>query len=128
LNDRQEVLVPANGDAVFRNAAEARQYAFVERLRYLVDILYRLRTLSAERTGPVVRKRFDLQTVDADNAESFVKQIMRERVAGRPKAAHQNVLARIRKLIRPTAIQRIPTREQAVDLKAVGKLENIGQN
>ena len=45
----EEVLVPAHGDAVLGDAAEARHHALVERLVQLIDVADRARTARACR-------------------------------------------------------------------------------
>ena len=52
-NDLEEVLVPAHGDAVLGDAAEARHHAIVERLEQLVDVADR----RERHARAVVRRR-----------------------------------------------------------------------
>ena len=56
LHHRQKILVPADRDSVFRNAAKSGQNAFVELLGDLVDVLDRFRTRFAVVAGPFVRE------------------------------------------------------------------------
>ena len=97
-DDLQEVLVPAHGDAVFGDAAEARHHAVVERLAQRRDVADRLerrrarpRSVTPESAGS---SGSILQAVDADDRVAVVQQVMREREAGRPHADDQHALAR----------------------------------
>ena len=76
----------------------------------------------------VRRQRLDLQSVDADDAETLVHQIVGERVAGRPETGDEDVLAVIGQRMGPADIQRIPPREQSVDLDAPRQLQHVGQH
>ena len=66
----------------------------------------------------LVGQRLDLQAVDADDAEPFVDQVVRQRVAGGAEADDEDVLAVVRQRVGPADVQRIPAREQAVDFDA----------
>ncbi len=125
--DVQEVLVPAHGDAVFGDAAEAEDDAAIQRPGDVVDVLDRL---GHAPLGPAHAhgKRFDAQPVDADHAEAFVQQVVGQRVARRPHADHENVLAVVRKGIGPAEIERVPAGQQRVDFEAVGQMQHIGQD
>ena len=81
----QEALVPAHGDAVLGDAAEAGQPPLVERRRQLVPALDRARRPRV-RADQIRRQRLDLEAVDADDAEAGVEQVVRQREAGRARA------------------------------------------
>ncbi len=127
MDERQEVLVPPNGDAVFGHAAEPLEYPFVEQLVDIVPALERSRRTVA-LAGERGRQRLDLETVDGDNAEAFVEQVMRQRVAGRTQPDDQHVASVVRQRIRPIHVERIPARQQAVDLDAPRHLQHVGQD
>ena len=127
LQHRQEILVPADRDAVFGNAAEARENALVELVRDLGDVLDRSRAGLAVISGPFVGQRLDLQTVHPDHAKTLVQKIMRQRVPGRPEADDEHIFAVVGQRVRALCVQRVPARQQAVDLKTVGQVEHIGQ-
>ena len=79
----------------------------IQRAGDVVDVLDRLRHAplgAAHADG----KGFDAQAVDADHAEAFVQQVMGQRVARRPHADDEDVLAVVRKGIRPAQIERVP--------------------
>ena len=88
----QEILVPAHGDAVFGDAAEAGHHAVVEVLES---------AMSRDRRGPArapaieVRQRLDLQPVDADHGVAVVHQVVRQREAGRAEPDHQHLAAAV---------------------------------
>jgi hypothetical protein len=126
----QEVLVPAHGDAVLGDAAEARHHAIVERLAERRDIANRheghalaVRADARDRG----RQRLDLQAVDADDRVPVVQQMVREREAGRPHADDEHAPAGRCGGNVAAKVQRIPPREQAVDLEAPGQLEHVLQ-
>ena len=125
--DVQEVLVPAHRDAVFGNAAETEDGAAIQRPGDVVDVLDRLRHAPL---GPAHAhgQRLDAQTVDADHAEAVVEQVVGQRVAGRPHADHQNVLAVVGQGTGPAEIERVPAGQQRVDFEAVGQMQHIGQD
>ena len=77
----EKVLVPANGNAVFSNPAEAGHNAFIKRLVQLAHIAYRFkRDAPAARVhaGNMRGQRLDLQAVDADDRMAVVHQEVRE--------------------------------------------------
>ncbi len=76
----------------------------------------------------VLRQRLDLQAVDADDAEAFVHEVMRQRVPGRAEPDDEHVLAVVRQGVRPADVQRIPARQQPVDLDAPRHLQHVGQH
>ena len=127
INDLEEILVPTNGDPIFGDAAEARERSLVELLVERAKILDRLRRMLrvAEELGG---ERLDLQRVDADDAEPFVEQIVRQRVARGPETHDERVRAVIRPRVRAAHVQRIPAREQTVDLETVRHEQHVGQH
>ena len=79
-DDLQEILVPANGDAVFGHPAEARHGAVVEILMQLADIADRLedrRHAFGRAAGEFRRQRLDLEPVDGDHRMAVVQHVMR---------------------------------------------------
>ena len=52
---------------------------------------------------------------------------MGERITGRPEADDHHILAVVRQCVRPFCVERVPTRQQAVDLKTVRQIQDIGQ-
>ena len=96
----EEVLVPAHGDAVLGDAAEARHHAIVERLDQRRDVAHRLErhALARDRDARQRRvERLDLEAVDADHRVAVVQQVVRERESGRAHADDQHPLAGARR-------------------------------
>ena len=89
----QVILVPAHGDAVFGDAAEARHGALAEILAQGVDVAHRreghARAVGRD-AGLLGRQRLDLQAVDADHGVAVVHQVMREGEARRTQPDHQH--------------------------------------
>ena len=117
----QEILVPANGDAVLRHPAEAGQDPVIE----LVPQYPRVADWLGQK---LLVDRLDLQTVDGHDTETFVGEIVSERVAGRSETNHEHVLAVVREGDGAANIQRIPPRHQPVHLESVREKEDIGQH
>ena len=69
-----------------------------------------------------------LQSVDAHDSEPLVQQVVGECVAGRSHSDDKNILAIVAKRNRALHIQRIPARQQRVNLEAVRKVQDIGQD
>ena len=92
MQQRQEVLVPSHRDAVFRDSAESSEDAIVELAVNRAPVADRQgrRRIGAD---DVRRKRLDLQTVDPDDPETFVQEIVGECVAGGPETDHEDLLA-----------------------------------
>ena len=125
--DVEEILVPADRDAVLGDAAEAKDGAALEGARDVVDVLDRLwhaPLRPSHRHG----QRLDAQAVDADHAEALVQQVVRQRVARRPHAHHQDVLAVVSQRIGPTEIQRVPSRQERVNLEAKRQTQHVRQD
>ena len=93
INDLQEILVPADRNAVLGNAAESGQHALVEIVVERFEISDRLRRVLAV-ADEIGRQWLDLQRVDADDAEPLVQKIMREGIAGRPEPHDQRIRCR----------------------------------
>ena len=126
----QEILVPADRDAVFGHAAEARHHAVVQRFVKLVHVANRTEAHAlAERrhAGNIHRQRLDLQAVHADHRVAVVHQMMREREAGGSQADHQHLVPALGPRQRTREIQRIPARQQAINLEAPRQFQNIFQ-
>jgi hypothetical protein len=74
------------------------------------------------------RERLDLEAVDARDAEALVPEVVREGVAGRAEADDHDVLAVVRERVGATGAQRVPSREQVVDLEAPRQREHVRQD
>ncbi len=127
VRDREEVLVPPNGDAVLAHAAEPEQDALVELFVELLEIAN-----GAGRrvfvAGELVRERFDLQPVDGGDREAFGRQVVRERVARGPEAHDEDVFAVVRARVRAIDVERVPPRHEPVDLEAEWQSEYVGED
>ena len=129
-DDLEEILVPAHGDAVFRDAAEAGHHAAVEilaQLPYFLDGLERHPV--AERIDARHRRlqRLDLQAVDGDHGVPVVHQVVRQRESRRAEPDHKDSFPGCRFWIRAANVEGVPAREQRVDLEAPGQLEHVLQ-
>src|SRR6266511_141543 len=114
MDQRQEVLVPAHRDAVFRHAAESFEDTIVEWPVDLAPVADGTRRLGPTR--PLLGKRLDLQPIDGDDAKAFVQQIVRQGVARGPETDDEHVAAVVWQRIWTPSIQRVPTRQQSVNL------------
>ena len=127
-DDLEEVLVPAHGDAVFGDAAETGHGALAQILVQLADVVDRL-----ERHAPPVpvdagifrRQRLDLQAVHRHHGVAVIQQVMRQRESRRPQARHQHPAAAGGLGHGIADIQRIPPRQQAIDLETPGQREHV---
>ena len=72
-------------------------------------------------------ERLDLEPVDADDRVAVVDEVMRQREAGGPQADDQHALARPRQRHRPAQVERIPARQQRVDLEAPRQRQHVLQ-
>jgi hypothetical protein len=72
-------------------------------------------------------QRLDLQPVDADHRMAVVHQVMCEVEACGPEADHQHGAPRRGTRDRPAQIERIPARQQRVDLEAPGQRQHVLQ-
>ena len=122
-DELEEILVPAHGDAVFGHPAKARHDARIERLTQFRGV--------ADRTEPragagdvdarnIGVERLDLEPVDRDDGVTVVHEVMGEREARGPEPHNQNLAAGRGFRQRPAQIERIPPRQQIVDLEAPG--------
>ncbi len=93
VDEGQEVLVPADRDSVLRDAPESGERPLVETARDRRVVPDRLDP-EAVLAGPLRRKGFDLQAVDADDPEAFVDEVVRERVARGPQSHDEDTCAR----------------------------------
>ncbi len=82
-DDLEVVLVPADGDAVFGDAAEARHHAVVEVFIKLIHIAHRRRRVDAER--------LQLQAVDDNHRVAVVHEVMGECEPRRPLANDEHL-------------------------------------
>src|SRR5438105_9979565 len=115
------MLVPAHRDAVFRDAAEARHHAILERLaqaRAVADGRESDARTRRHDTRLFRGQRLDLEPVDTNDDMAFVEQVVRERKSRGTHADDEHALAR--RLARHGAaeVQRIPSREEPVDLES----------
>ena len=127
IDDLEEVLVPAHGDAVFGDAAEAGHDALVQIFVDGGKVAHYLRQV-LRTTGELTGQGFDLEGVDADHRETFVQEIVRQGIARRSHAHHQHFFAVVRKCHRAFYVQRIPARQQEIHLEAEGHVQHIGQH
>ncbi len=126
----QEVLVPAYRDAVFGHSAEAGHDAIVQRFEQrfgVEDRLERDPRAGTIHSGLVCGQRLDLQAVYADHAMAVVHQMMRHGESGRPHAGDQHAPAAGGAGERPAQVERVPAREQAVDLESPGQFQYVLQ-
>ncbi len=72
--------------------------------------------------------RLDLQAVDGHHAEALVEQVVRQGVAGRAEADDQHVRAVVGQGMRARRVQRVPARQQAVDLDAPRQVQHVGEH
>ena len=119
----EEVLVPAHRDAVLGHAAEAGQRAVVERLAQRGDVAYRAEGHARAVLGHARergRQRLDLEPVDRDHLVAVVHQVVCEREARGAGADHQHAPSAVGGGQRAPEVQRIPARQQRIDLEAPG--------
>ena len=84
-DDLEEVLVPADGDSVFGDTAEARHDAVIQRFVDLADIANggeAFALTECVHAGKFLGKRLDLEAIHADYGVAIVHQIVRERESG----------------------------------------------
>ena len=130
-DDLEEVLVPADSDAVLGDAAETRHHPVVERFgqgRRIEDGHERHARAGDGDAGEVFRQRLDLEAVDAHDRVPVVHQEVRQREAGRPHADDQHALARRGRGARLPQVEGIPARQQRVDLEAPGQRQHVLQD
>ena len=72
-------------------------------------------------------ERLDLQAVDADHGVAVVHQVVRDGEARGPQADDQNSFSGRRSWVRAPQVERIPAREQRIDLEAPRQLEHVLQ-
>jgi hypothetical protein len=126
----QVILVPAHGDAVFGDATEARHGALAEILAQRLDVAHRREWLprTVGRDARLShRQRLDLEAIDADHGVAVVHQMVGEVEARRAETDHQHGAARRRTGNRPAQIQRVPARQQRIDLEAPRQVEHVLQ-
>jgi len=127
----EKILVPANGDAVFGYAAKARHDPVVQRLVqlvYVVDGTERGTFPANSDSGNVGGQRLDLQSVDADHRVAVVHQMMRQRKSSRAQSDHQHLVSGIQPRNGPREVERIPARQQAVNLEAPRQFQHVLQS
>ena len=77
VEEREEVLVPANGDAVLADAAEAEEHALVELLVERAEVLHgrgQRGLPPVVLAGELDGERLDLEPVDRDDAEALARR------------------------------------------------------
>ena len=129
-HDLQEILVPANGDAVLGNPAESRHDAVVEPLDEARDITDRLERVPSaiESDAPDLgRQRLDLEAIDRRDEMAVVQQVMGEREARGPEADHKRLVAAVRPRQRPANVEWVPPGQQRIDLETPGEAEHVLQ-
>src|SRR6478735_5865162 len=98
MQEREEILIPPNCNSVFRNPAEAFKDSLIKRLVEFRPGIDRTRRFICA-ADEIVLEWLNLQTINADNAETFIDEVMSKRVACRSHTDHQNVLAVVRQNI-----------------------------
>ena len=114
-DELEEILVPADGDAVFGDAAEAGHDAVVERFVELATS-----RIGANGTrSPIAPTPRDLRGSGsilspsiADDVMAVIHQMMREGEAGRAEADDQHLVAASGLRQRAAQIERVPARQQ----------------
>ena len=130
-HELEEVLVPAHGDAVFGDAAEACHDALGQVLAEFRHVAHgpegaaRARLVHARERS---RKRLDLEPVHRHHAVPVIHEVVGEAEAGGAEADHQHLPAAVRQRQRTGEVQRVPARQQAVDLEAPGQVEHVLQH
>ena len=81
---------------------------------------------AVRRTGRRI-ERLDLQAIDRDHGVAVIHQMMRQRKAGRPEPDDQHLVAARRFGQRPAQIERVPARQQCIDLEAIGQRQHVLQ-
>ena len=129
-NDLEEVLIPAHRDAILGDAAKAGHHARFERLVERGDIPDGVEGHAVAQRGFSGQRRrqwLDFQSIDADYRVSVVEKMVRERKSRRTHADHQHPLAGRLCRYRTPEIERIPAREQAVQLESPRQRQHILQ-
>ncbi len=124
------VLVPANGDAVFGDAAETRHRPIAEVLAQGGDVLHRREGDACSvrlDAGLRRRQRLDLQPVDADDRVAVVHQVMGKVEAGGTQPDDQHRAPRGGARDRAAQVERVPARQQRIDLEAPRQAEHVLQ-
>ena len=127
-DDLEEGLVPAHGDAVFGDAAEAGHDPLVQGLAQRVPVAdgqeRHPRAVGLD-AGERRVQGLDLEPVDCDHRVTFVEQVVGQGVAGRAEARDQHLAAARRPRQEAAQLERVPAGQQAVDLEAPGQLQHI---
>ena len=124
----EEVLVPAHGDAVFGHAAEACHQALVQALVEILHVAHRMEghAFTARRdAGKAWRQRLDLEPVDRHHRVTVVHEMVCEREAGRTHADDEHLAAGGSAREGAREVERVPAREQAVDLEAPRQFQHV---
>ena len=85
------------------------------------------RAPSADTPDCIGRQRLDLEAVDADDRVAVVHQVMREVEARRAQPHHQHGAAGRGTRDRPAQVERVPARQQRIDLEAPRQAEHVLQ-
>ena len=130
-HDLEEVLVPAHGDAVFGDAAEAGHDPLRQVLAELRHVAHRPEGVARARLVHARQrrgKRLDLEPVHRHHPVPVIHQVVREAEAGRAEAHDEHLPAAVRQRQRAGEIERVPAGQQAVDLEAPGQVEHVLQH
>ena len=130
-HELEVVLVPAHGDAVLREPAEAGHDPLVEPLADVGEALDRLEgsagTLGGD-TRELGRQRLELEAVECRDAMALVHEMVGE-IAARGAQAHDEDLPPAQRSRHgPAQVERIPAPEQAVDLHPPGQREHVRED
>ena len=127
-DDLEKILVPSHRNAVFRHATEAGHGSFAQGFVEYVDVMHRIEAGAASvgvDARQMRRQWFYLEAVYAHHRMAVVHKVVREREAGRPHACDQYAVAGAGARQRAADIERVPARQQRIDLKAPGKFQYI---
>ncbi len=129
-DDLQEVLVPTYGDAILSHSAKPGHHPLIQILGNLLQITNGLEGAALSpgiHARVVLRQGLNLQPVHCHYGVTVVHQMMRQRIACRAQAHHQRLVARCG-LGKPSRkVQRIPSRQEAVDLEPPGQFKYVLQ-
>ena len=127
VRDREEVLVPARRDSVFAHAAEAEEDALVELAVERAEVAHRRGGLAVS-PGEAIVERLDLEPVHRHDPEPLARQVVRQRVPRRAETDDEHVLPVVGQRVRAAHVERVPAREEAVDLHAPGERERFREH
>ncbi len=82
----------------------------------------------AHRRGRIEAQRLDLQPVDRHDGVAVIHQVVRQGEPGRPEADDQHLAAAVGTRQRTADVERVPARQQRVDLEAPGQAKHVLQD